>query len=94
VAVIGRLPKGSVVVVKVATPPLRVPVPSVVAPFLKVTVPFGAGPVDGVTVAVNLTDCPEVDGLTEEVRVVVVGEGFTTCERADEMLAESFVLPT
>lgn len=59
--------------VKVATPPLRVPEPIVVLPFTKFAVPFVATPVDAATVAVKVTDCPDVDGLTEEVSVVVVG---------------------
>ena len=42
-------------VVKVAFPLLKVPVPSVVLPSLNVTVPVH---VEGVTVAVNLTEDP------------------------------------
>ena len=56
-----------------ATPePFRVPVPNVVPPSIKVTVPVGVLPVP-VTVAVNVTDWPAVEGFREEVRVVVVG---------------------
>ena len=40
---------------KVATPPDKVLVPSVVAPSLNVTVPVGV-PADPVTVAVKVTD--------------------------------------
>jgi len=40
-----------------------VPVPSVVLPSLKVTVPVAA---DGVTVAVNFTELPYVDGFNED----------------------------
>jgi hypothetical protein len=29
------------------------------------------------TVAVNVTDCPRIDGFTEEVTVVEVGAGLT-----------------
>jgi hypothetical protein len=54
--VIEVVPIARVVVVKVATPPLRKPLPSVVAPFRKFTFPVAAGPVVGVTVAVNMTD--------------------------------------
>ena len=43
--------------------------PSVVAPSMKVTVPVAA---DGVTVAVKVTDWPEVEGLIEEATAVVV----------------------
>src|SRR5436305_1120518 len=55
----------------------RVPVPRMVEPSLKVTVPVGV-PAPGlfaVTVAVNVTACPDSDGLAEEVTTVVVGRG-------------------
>ena len=57
-----------------AVPALRVAVPSGVAPSRKVTVPpVGVvGPVTLATVAVSVVDCPNTDGLTELVRVVVV----------------------
>src|SRR6185369_9828909 len=68
------LPTASAVVLKAAWP-----VPStatldarVVAPSVKVTVPAGT-PAPEVTVAVNVTDCPDVEGLGAEVSVVVVG---------------------
>ncbi len=58
-----------------ATPvPSRLPVPMVVVPSLKVTFPVGT-PVPGATawtVAVNMTDCPNRDGLTVEVTEIVV----------------------
>lgn len=44
------------------------PVPRVVVPSLNVTEPVA--PL--VTVAVNVTDAPEVEGFSEEDRVVVV----------------------
>ena len=59
----------SVVVENVATPPETGPVPMEVAPSKKVTVPVAA---DGVTVAVNVTDWPEVDGFKLEVKAVVL----------------------
>jgi hypothetical protein len=51
-----------------------VPVPKVAAPSLNVTVPaFGVvGPLVFETVAVNVVLCPNVDGFTALVRVVVV----------------------
>ena len=71
----------SVVVLKVATPePFSVPVPSVVAPSLKVTVPVGVPVEEGelsVTVAVNVTDAPEQDGLADEATDVDVVALFT-----------------
>jgi hypothetical protein len=45
---------------------------SVVVPSLKVTVPVG---VPLATVAVNVTDCPEIDGFTLDASVVVVAMG-------------------
>ena len=58
----------------VATPELfSGTVASVVEPSLKVTEPVGVAlPEFGVTVAVNVTDCPTVEGFTELVSVVVV----------------------
>ena len=56
-AVIECVAAARLLVLKVATPePLRLPVPRVAAPSLKVTVPVGVRvPVDGVTVAENVT---------------------------------------
>ena len=64
------LPTDSDDVVKVACPlALSVPVPSTVAPSLNVTVPVGEAPV---TVAVNVTDCSNLLGFSDEVSVTVV----------------------
>ena len=64
-------------VANVATPdPFSVPVPRVAAPSLNVTVPVGV-PALEVTVAVNVTDWPNVEGLTEEPSPVAVLAGFT-----------------
>lgn len=51
----------------------NVPIPSVVDPSRKVTEPVGtvAFPDGPVTVAVKVTDCPLVDGLSDEAIVVV-----------------------
>jgi hypothetical protein len=59
-------------VVKVALPLTSVLVPRVVVPSVRVTLPVGV-PVRELTVAVRVTDCPNTEGLTEEVRRVVVG---------------------
>jgi hypothetical protein len=56
-------------VLYVALPLLSVPVPRVVLPSLNVTVPVAA---NGVTVAVNVTDEPYVDGFADEDNVVEV----------------------
>src|SRR5438034_7948430 len=57
------------VAVRVLPVPPRAPVPSVAAPSLNVTVPVGFEPV---TVAVNVTLAPHVDGLALLATVVVV----------------------
>src|SRR5437016_2649901 len=63
-AVIEWLATDKLLVVKVAMPPLSVPVPRIVEPSLNVTVPAGVPkPGDGaVTVAVKVTDWPSTDG--------------------------------
>src|SRR5438876_559916 len=74
-AVIEWEPTASVLVTNVPWPePSRVPVPRMVEPSLKVTVPVGV-PAPGlfaVTVAVNVTACPDSAGLAEELTSVVV----------------------
>jgi len=72
------LPLLSVDVLKVAVPlPSRVAVPSVVLPSLQLTVPLGVTPVDEVTLAVNVTSCPTLDGFGDEPSTVVVEALFT-----------------
>ncbi len=81
-------------VVKVATPPLRVPVPSVVAPSKKVTVPVaGPEPDPGVTVAVKVTDWPVLEGFWLEVSAVVVERRFTVWLSAVEVLGLKLASP-
>lgn len=71
-AVIECEPAVSVEVVNVACPTLRVPVPMLVAPSKNVAVPVGV-PAVAETVAVNVTDCPALDGFKDEVNAVDVG---------------------
>ena len=61
------------VVLKVATPPLRVTVPRVVVPSSKVTLPVGVPPpgLAAPTVAVKVIDCPYNDGFVAEVSVTL-----------------------
>ena len=69
----GWLPAASVEMEIDALPLTSVAVPSTVAPSLNVTVPVGT-PVGGataVTVAVNVTACPVVEGLGVEVRLEI-----------------------
>ena len=70
-------PNPNVDVVKVATPPLMVEAPSVIVPSLKVTVPVGVPVVDELTVAVNVTACPTLEGFAEDIRTVLVPAGWT-----------------
>jgi hypothetical protein len=41
----------------------------------------------GLTVAVNVTETPSVDGFFDDVMVVVVENWFTVCVRAAEVLS-------
>ena len=60
-------------VLSVALPPLNATgAPRFATPSLNCTVPVGLLPV---TVAVKVTDCPTVDGLSEDSATVVVGPG-------------------
>jgi len=94
--VIELLPAGSCVVfvVKVAVPLASVAFPRLAAPLMNVTVPPGVpAPAPVVTVAVNVTACPNIDGLGEEpVIVLVVAALFTVC-RTDPELTANLVEP-
>ena len=73
-------PMASVEVVKVAVPPVSVPLPSAVVPSMKFTLPVAVpapGPL-AETVAVKVTDCPNAEGLSEETTFVVVASLLTT----------------
>ena len=73
------LPAASAEVLIVAPPPLSVTAgPSEVLPSVKVTVPVGVPPGPD-TVAVNVTGCPNVLEVGEEVSAVVVPALLTTC---------------
>lgn len=73
-------------------PLLSVAVPSAPEPFLKVTVPVGVPPLD-VTVAVNFTEAPNVDGFKEETTEVVLVACLTVCVSTAEVLPLKSVLP-
>ena len=64
-------------------PPLKATVPSGVAPSKNCTVPVGP---DGLTVAVNVTACPNVDGFSDDVNVVAVVALLTVCVTAEDVL--------
>jgi hypothetical protein len=90
-AVMESAPTASVAVVRLAVlleAPLaaRFAVPITVAPLINVTDPVGAvEPLD--TVAVSVTDCPTLDGFSEELTVAVVPAAFTTSFRTAEVAA-------
>ena len=70
-------------------PELKLPVPKVTPASLNVTVPLGV-PVPGktaLTVAVNVTVCPDTDGFAEEATVVVLLAWFTVCVSAEPVLS-------
>jgi hypothetical protein len=62
---------------------------------LNVTVPVGGPPVEGVTVAVKVTGCPNTDVIALEVSalVVLVLTAFTVCVRGEDVLVLKFVAP-
>ncbi len=74
------LPNDRLEVLSAAIPdPLREDVPSEVAPSMNVTVPLGM-PDPGelaVTVAVNVTDWPDADGLIDDDTALLVESWFT-----------------
>ena len=90
---IDKVPGARVEVENVAEPPLSVFVASVVVPFLNVTLPVGVPETVGVTVAVKVTDCPKLEGLSEDTTAVVVPSLFTVCARADDVLPRKFESP-
>ena len=73
-----------------------VPLPITVVPSRKLTVPAGV-PAPGLTtaiVAVKVVDCPKTDGLTDDVRLVVVLALFTTWLTAVLVLVRKLPSPT
>ena len=79
----------------VAFPALSVPVPNTVAPFLNVIVPVGV-PLAGAiaaTVAVNVTDWSNIDGLCDEITVVELAALFTVSVSTVEGLVRKSLLP-
>ena len=77
-------PTASAAVVNVALPLATGPLPSAVVPSMKFTLPVAAPAVDAPaeTVAVKVIDCPNADGVTEELTAVVVATLLTTWVRA------------
>jgi hypothetical protein len=79
----------------VACPFVIATVASGVRPSQIVTVPVGVPGEPEVTTAVNVTCCPTVEGLSDELTLVVVGEaGATTFWVTDnDELASEFTSP-
>lgn len=91
---IEAVPAGSVDNVSVAVllrplPGVSVAEPSEAVPFINVTDPVGAAYVLE-TVAVSVTDCPKLDGFSEDATAVVVVAAFTTWLIAGEVAALKF----
>src|SRR5438093_7705715 len=92
------LPTLRLEVAHVATPAASACAPQPVielAPSLKFTVPLGV-PAPGAvafTVAVNVTDWPNTDGLADELRLVDVLAWFTVCVSTALVLVVKFVSP-
>jgi hypothetical protein len=84
------LPAESEEVENVAVPLLNVPLPMLRPPSRNVTVPVA---VEGDTLAVNVTDCPTVEGLILDVSVVLVVVLFVVWLRTAELLGLSLLSP-
>ena len=80
------VPTASELVTNVAWPAFSVPEPNVVTPSRKVTTPDGVPPKD-VTVAVNVTTEPKLEGFGFADTVVVVAAAPT------DVLTTSLILP-
>ena len=85
-------PELSDAIVNAACPPESVTIPRVAAPSVNVTDPVGV-PLEPLTPAVKVTDCPIVLGFTDDERVVVVEVGVTLWINADDVLLLKFVSP-
>jgi hypothetical protein len=80
-------------VANVALPLLSVAVPRATPFFSKVTVPVGI-PTPELTVAVNVTGCPKLDGLTDEATTVAVAALFTVWLSTAEVLVAYISSPS
>jgi hypothetical protein len=65
--------------------------PSCVLPSKNVTVPVGF-PDEVVTVAVNVTACPTIDGFAEETTAVLV-VAWTVCRTPDDVTGANVASP-
>ena len=93
-AVMECVPATRLEVEKVATPlPFSAELPRDVEPSMKVTLPVA--PENGLTVAVNITCCPNADGLNDDVNAVVVVTGLadTVCVTEADVLPAKLASP-
>ena len=92
------VPAGIVEVVKVAVPvPSSVTRPTETSSSINVTSPVGVPPLVALTLVVKVTDCPAVEGLADEVKVMrglMVGlVEVMVCASVFEVLARKRVSP-
>src|SRR5262245_41016158 len=86
-AVMAWSPTASADVVNVVEPPESAAVPRTAVPSLKVTLPVGVPPpgATGVTVAVNVTEAPAIEGFDDDTTAVVVADLITVCTTSAEL---------
>ncbi len=87
------VPTVNAFVVTVATPLVSVTAPSDAFPFLNVMVPAGVPLNCPVRVAAKVTDCPTVEGFSDEASATVVGAWFTIWLSTEEVLPEKLMFP-
>ena len=92
VAVTFVAPTGKVVTASFAEPFTREAVPSTCVPAIKFTLPVAKAVFDR-TIAVNETDSPGDEGLTDDMSCSVVAAWVTTCVIAAEVLLLDVVSP-
>jgi hypothetical protein len=85
--------KPAAAVVKRPTLPERAAEPICTPLSRNVTVPVAVPLVDGCTVAVNVTDCPNEEGFALALTAVVVMAWLTVCERTEELLPLKLASP-
>lgn len=81
-------PTDSEVVEKAALPPAKPLLPIIAVPSRKSTVPVIVPAACELTVAVNVMDCPNIEGFAEEASDVVVAAlavPFTVCKMPEEL---------
>jgi hypothetical protein len=87
------LPVDRLLVVREAVPEFSVPVPRIAPPSKNVAVRVGVPENWGLTVTVNVTDCPKVAGFVELVTADVDDALFTVWLIAAELLVLKFASP-